>query len=158
MLFSDVWSENAALFERLMEFHSNPPILYYGINWDFFHILYSFSTSLMTSNIILYSACCSKKQICLPRQEPASQHDARRVAGRVQQARHAGKGADAPCRGHINRGVPGTYWSQGCLLQTGIHKGRCLFISRALWCSGSCSWLVIRGSWVQIPLGVYACR
>ena len=31
-LFSDVWSENAALFERLMEIHSNPPILYYGFN------------------------------------------------------------------------------------------------------------------------------
>ena len=29
-MFSDVWSENAALFERLMEIHSNPPILYYG--------------------------------------------------------------------------------------------------------------------------------
>ena len=28
--FSDVWSENAALFERLMDIHSNPPILYYG--------------------------------------------------------------------------------------------------------------------------------
>ena len=28
--FSDVWSENAALFERLMEIHSNPPKLYYG--------------------------------------------------------------------------------------------------------------------------------
>ena len=26
------WSENAALFERLMEIHSNPPILYYGFN------------------------------------------------------------------------------------------------------------------------------
>ena len=25
-LFSDVWSGNAALFERLMEIHSNPPI------------------------------------------------------------------------------------------------------------------------------------
>ena len=32
MLFSDVWSENATLFERLMEIHSNPPILYYGFN------------------------------------------------------------------------------------------------------------------------------
>ena len=32
MLFSDVWSENAALFERLMEIHSNPPILYFGFN------------------------------------------------------------------------------------------------------------------------------
>ena len=29
---SDVWSENAALFERLMKIHSNPPILYYGFN------------------------------------------------------------------------------------------------------------------------------
>ena len=32
MLFSDVWSENAALFERLMEIHSNPPKPYYGFN------------------------------------------------------------------------------------------------------------------------------
>ena len=31
-LFFDVWSENAALFERLMEIHTNPPILYYGFN------------------------------------------------------------------------------------------------------------------------------
>ena len=29
-MFSDVWSENAALFDGLMEIHSNPPILYYG--------------------------------------------------------------------------------------------------------------------------------
>ena len=29
-LFSDVWSENAALFKRLIEIHSNPPILYNG--------------------------------------------------------------------------------------------------------------------------------
>ena len=65
-------------------------------------MLYSITTSLMISRIISYSlACCSKKQIGLPRQEPASQHDARRVAGRVQQARHAGKGADAPCRGNF---------------------------------------------------------
>ena len=28
------WSENAALFERLMEIHSNPPELYYGSNWE----------------------------------------------------------------------------------------------------------------------------
>ena len=27
-LFSDVWSENVALFNRLMKIHSNPPILY----------------------------------------------------------------------------------------------------------------------------------
>ena len=31
-MFFDVWSENAALFERLMEINSNPPILYYGFN------------------------------------------------------------------------------------------------------------------------------
>ena len=30
MLFSDVWSENAALFERLVKIHSNPPIPYFG--------------------------------------------------------------------------------------------------------------------------------
>ena len=34
MLFSGVWSENTALFERLMEIHSNP-ILYYGFNIPF---------------------------------------------------------------------------------------------------------------------------
>ena len=28
----------------------------------------------------------------------------------------------------------------------------------ALWCSGSCSRLVIRGPWVRIPLGAYALR
>ena len=30
MLFSGFWSENAALFESLMEIHSNPQIPYYG--------------------------------------------------------------------------------------------------------------------------------
>ena len=36
-MFSGVWSENAALFERLMKIHSNPPILYYnhGFNGTF---------------------------------------------------------------------------------------------------------------------------
>ena len=34
-MFSDVWSENAALFERLMEIYSNPPILYYGFKHEF---------------------------------------------------------------------------------------------------------------------------
>ena len=32
-----------------------------------------------------------------------------------------------------------------------------LFVG-ALWCSGSCSRLVISGSWVRIPLGAYALR
>ena len=31
-LFSDVWSENAALFKRLMKLYSNPPIVYYGFD------------------------------------------------------------------------------------------------------------------------------
>ena len=31
-MFSNVWSENTALFERLMEIHSNSPKLYYGFN------------------------------------------------------------------------------------------------------------------------------
>ena len=31
-MFSDVYIENAALIERLMEIHSNPPILCYGFN------------------------------------------------------------------------------------------------------------------------------
>ena len=29
--FLIVWSENTALFERLMEIHSNSPKLYYGL-------------------------------------------------------------------------------------------------------------------------------
>ena len=32
LVLRSVWSENAALFERLLEIHSNPPILYYGFN------------------------------------------------------------------------------------------------------------------------------
>ena len=31
-MFSNVWSENTSLFERLMKIHSNPPKLYYGFN------------------------------------------------------------------------------------------------------------------------------
>ena len=31
-MFSGVWSENAAPFERFMKINSNPPILYYGFN------------------------------------------------------------------------------------------------------------------------------
>ena len=38
MLFSDIWSENTALFVRLMEIHSNPPILYYRINCPLAHL------------------------------------------------------------------------------------------------------------------------
>ena len=32
-LFSDVWSENDALFKRLMKIHWNPPIQYFGFNF-----------------------------------------------------------------------------------------------------------------------------
>ena len=31
-MFSNVWSENTAVFERLMEIHSNSQKLYYGFN------------------------------------------------------------------------------------------------------------------------------
>ena len=41
-LFSDVWSENTALFERLMKIHSIPPILYYGFKkWSLSSKCYS---------------------------------------------------------------------------------------------------------------------
>ena len=33
-MFSNVWSENTALFERLMEIRSNSPKLYYGFNGE----------------------------------------------------------------------------------------------------------------------------
>ena len=54
-LFSDVWSENAALFKRLMKIHSNPPILYYGFKvenyWSKFKmILVSFAGHLWESS------------------------------------------------------------------------------------------------------------
>ena len=43
-MFSDLWNVNAALFERLMAIHSNPPILYYGFKqaldpWDFLLVM-----------------------------------------------------------------------------------------------------------------------
>ena len=41
-LFSNVWSENTALFERLMEIHSNSPKLYYGFNVHAHEILLSY--------------------------------------------------------------------------------------------------------------------
>ena len=58
-LFSNVWSENTALFERLMEIHSNSPKLYYGFKfttqaignliclrdytWELLHVAMTFS-------------------------------------------------------------------------------------------------------------------
>ena len=41
MLFSDVWSENAALFKRLMKIQSNPPMLYYGLMLNFAYMYFS---------------------------------------------------------------------------------------------------------------------
>ena len=62
MLFSDVWSENAALVERMMEFHSNPPKLYNGFKtlilwqvenpWNFNHICSSVMVSHFTTSEI----------------------------------------------------------------------------------------------------------
>ena len=40
-LFSNVWSENTALFERLMEIHSNSPKLYYGFK-SYFPVIFFF--------------------------------------------------------------------------------------------------------------------
>ena len=39
-----------------------------------------------------------------------------------------------------------------------VQNHKCRQQVGALWCSGVCSWLVIRGSWVRIPLGAYALR
>ena len=51
MLFSNVWGENSVLFERLMEIHSNPPILYYGFKQlRTPHFLLFNSTSSLTHN------------------------------------------------------------------------------------------------------------
>ena len=44
-LFSNVWSENTALFERLMELHSNSPKLYYGFK---IHQYYTMAVRLET--------------------------------------------------------------------------------------------------------------
>ena len=49
-MLSDVWSDNAPLFKRLMEIHSNPPILYYGFKAIVLKVLldlneFSFQTS-----------------------------------------------------------------------------------------------------------------
>ena len=47
-MFSNVWSENTALFERLMEIHSNAPKLYYG-----FKSRFAFSPISTTSKMAL---------------------------------------------------------------------------------------------------------
>ena len=52
---SDVWSENAALFKKLMEIHSNPPILYYGFNIILIQFTFSFHPTLLdTRALMLY--------------------------------------------------------------------------------------------------------
>ena len=62
-LFSNVWSENTALFERLMEIHSNSPKLYDGFNvgefWNVYLItcfihLFSYSLIFFSSFIYLF--------------------------------------------------------------------------------------------------------
>ena len=40
-MFSDVWSENAALLERLMEIYSNPPILWLQLTYVYIKVLTS---------------------------------------------------------------------------------------------------------------------
>ena len=56
-LFSNVWSENTALFERLMEIHSNSPKLYYG-----FKICSHKHTHIYMSYMYLHVARRDKKK------------------------------------------------------------------------------------------------
>ena len=46
-MFSNVWSENTTLFERLMEIHPNPPKLYYGFNAEYVFIVYGMKAMIM---------------------------------------------------------------------------------------------------------------
>ena len=61
-LFSDVCSENAALYKRLMKIHSNPPILYYDFK-PLFQALFSgvpliqFSNSQLLSRHMVQLSC-----------------------------------------------------------------------------------------------------
>ena len=49
-MFSDVWNENAAIFKRLVKIHSNPPILYYGINRnELYYMFFSHLTMVGTT-------------------------------------------------------------------------------------------------------------
>ena len=48
-LFSNVWSENTALFERLMEIHSNSPKLYYGFKE--YYVTFC-------NECVLWGSCC----------------------------------------------------------------------------------------------------
>ena len=54
MFSDDVWSENAALFERLMEIHSNPPILYYGFKTVLSKCSISFKIMWLFENLFAY--------------------------------------------------------------------------------------------------------
>ena len=58
-LFSDVWSENAALFKKLMKIHSNPPILYYG-----FVVIYRVAQKECNDFDRLISRTSSRKRNC----------------------------------------------------------------------------------------------
>ena len=51
-MFSDVWSENTALFERLMEIHSNPPILHVALKS--FLLCTCFNTMYVAVSIDMY--------------------------------------------------------------------------------------------------------
>ena len=55
------YSENAALFERLVEIHSNPPILYYGFNFvnRLFEVLIKHTTTLCLLMISLDNSSSS---------------------------------------------------------------------------------------------------
>ena len=59
-MFSNVWSENTAVFERLMEIHSNSPKLYYGFNVDM-HCLNCFAELSISYWVGTGNVCLNSK-------------------------------------------------------------------------------------------------
>ena len=72
-LFSDVWSENAALFKRFMKIHQNPRILYFGFKidecyihkWDWHTYMYSNCLSIVHSILSLSLLMCGTHNLLL---------------------------------------------------------------------------------------------
>ena len=52
----------SALFERLMEFHSNPPVLYYGFKSQVFDLNCHLSESVLEIlDFSMFPICCPNK-------------------------------------------------------------------------------------------------
>ena len=56
-MFSNVWSENTALFERLMEIHSDSPNLYYGVNHTGYRVarMYKYQGEIYTNRFQIHN-------------------------------------------------------------------------------------------------------